>query len=132
MKKIFVFAAAVLGFYCSGVSAAYVETLQMNNSSFTASNDSYVSIASRTIPGGIFVGVVISSPSPGGVVRFFDSLGLVQSTIGVVSLGGGGLAAGYDSSANYIPFNVKISSGLTYSVTGNVSGITILYRKFPR
>lgn len=124
MKRFLSIAAFLVSLGWSHARASGWPDMAPTLSSFTATADSYVAISSRGMQGGIFVGVVISS-SANGSVAFFDSLGLVQSTIGVVSLFGTGVGQG----ASFIPFGVTISSGLVYRVQGNNSGMSILYKK---
>lgn len=118
MKKYWFFSLMFLSAVSFG---AWGDESLINKSSYTTTNDTLVSISSTVMAGGVFDGVVIGSNSATGVVKFYDSNGVQVSTIGVVSM------AGTANGAFYIPFEVRLSSGLTYTVTGN-PGISIIYK----
>ena len=120
MKKI-LFAAGLL-FMGSVSHAAWTDSSLLNKSSFTNTNESLAMISSRTLPGGILRGVVVSSSMANGVLTIYDSLGAASGTIAVLSLYNGNT-----SGAFYIPFDVRISSGLTYTTAGNTVGVSIIY-----
>lgn len=131
MKKllIFLFSISIAGFS----SADYLQSYQFGSASYTASSEGVVPISSSTMRGGLFLGVVIDSPSLGGSVTFSDAFttgavgqSITLSTFAILSLCGSGatpLGGPY-----YIPFNIKLSSGLTYKTVGNTGGITIIYK----
>lgn len=121
-KALILFVLIFIGFKSQSYAAWGDESL-INRSSYVVTNETLASISSTTIPGGVFVGVVVSSSLVSGMVTFYDTNGVKTSTIGVVSLQGTG------NGAFYIPFEVRISSGLTYTSTGNAApGFTIIYK----
>ena len=125
MKKIFLFLTLALSLKMA--QAAGLDTYTINSSSYIAEAATLQSISSQTIRGGIFVGVVISSPMPLGSISFFDSNGVMSSTIGIVSTGN--IAPDNRSGAQTVLFNVRISSGLTYTSTGiDRPGLTVIYK----
>lgn len=101
---------------------AYSDEGLLNQSSFTMSNETLVAISSTAMAGNILVGVVIGSSTPGGTISLFDSVGVKVSTIGILSM------AGSSNGAMYVPFEVRLSSGLTYSTVSNTNGVTIIYK----
>ncbi len=116
------------------LKAGYIENYQFGQTSFTTTNETTARISSFTLKGGIFLGVVVGSPSLAGSVTFADAYvatsvaGIVYSTFAVVSLvGTGNTPVG---GPYYIPFNVRLSSGLAYTTTNNTGGITIIYKSF--
>jgi hypothetical protein len=118
MKKLFIFLGAIL---LAGNSFAWWETIRMNKSSFTATNETAIWITSTT-PSDIFVGVVVSSGGQ-GTATFYDSKNSATSTIGKIQLGA-------TQGAFFIPFDVVLSSGLTYTTAKNTgNGISIIWKK---
>lgn len=132
MKRFLVFSLAAL--MASFSSAAFIETYQLNSTSYTLTNDTAAHISTSTMHGGELVGVLIDSPSANGSLTLSDAYvstavaGIVYSTFAVIPLSLGGNAS--NSSPLYIPFNVYLSSGLTYTTTNNSGGVTIIYRSF--
>lgn len=114
-----------------GLSHAYVEQYQLNSASFTITNETTARISTTNMHGGILVGVIIDSPSALGVLTIADAYvsfttpGIVFSTIAILSLGSGNSPS---TLPTYIPFNVKLSSGLTYTTSNNTGGVTIIYK----
>lgn len=100
----------------AGVS--YAVNPEINKSSFTATNDTLQQLNSATPTSTFFVGVVVSSPSAGGLLSVYDSQGAASQKITDVSLG----------TIQRPEYNVRVSSGLTYSITNNAAGVTILWR----
>ena len=127
MKKIGLF----LGFlFLSGLShAAYIESYSLGTASFTTTNDAQVQISTH---GGILVGVVIDSPSNGGLLTLADAKiaitggPVTYSTFSILSLGG----TGFQTVPVYIPYGIYLSSGLTYTTSGNAGGVTIIWKPF--
>lgn len=120
MKKIF-WAALIFGLPIYAQALGWDSNIP-NRSSFTATNETTATISSTTMPGGVFVGVAISSSMSNGLVTFYDSRGSATNTIGKLSLTSSG------QQSWYVPFEVRVSSGLTYTTTGNTVGITIVYK----
>jgi hypothetical protein len=108
--------------------AAWGDEFMLGRSSFTSTNDTLVAVSTGGVnpnpillTGGVFDGVVIASNSSNGIATFYDSIGSATKEIGFVSMNG------TSSGSNYISFEVRLSSGLTYTTTGN-SGISIIYK----
>lgn len=96
-------------------SAALAYEQRTMYSSFTTTNDTLQRIPNaRTIER-----VVASSVTTGGLLKIYDSSATATNQIAAVTL----------NSANFYPFEVQLSSGLTYSTTGNANGVTIIYTK---
>lgn len=124
MKRI-----ALLGLLMALSSTAFgfTETREINQSSFTNTNDTkqwiqqssqtFPFIMSNTGPNTDFRGVVIASPTTGGTVIVFDSQGVVTSTIATISC----------ANANEFHYNIRLSSGLTYTSNNCTNGATILF-----
>ena len=86
-------------------------------SSFTATDET-IKYIDDTRPGDVLRGVILSTEIAS--IELFDSSGTQTGTIAVI-----GAEAALHST--YIPFNVRLSSGLTYTTKGNVDGITIIF-----
>jgi hypothetical protein len=85
-------------------------------SSFTLSNET---VSVTTKPGSSFYGVCVGSPTVNGVITIFDGWGNPYvSTITILSMVTQGCQ----------PYNVSVSSGVSYRTAGNANGVTILYR----
>lgn len=126
VKKLSLFIGGIL---LASLSFGFWETISQNSSSFTLTNEGTIAISSNNLQGGVLVAVVIGSSTPGGLIRLFDSRnpsGVNVSTIGIVNLGGTGIGA--NNEPNTIPFNVHLSSGLSYKTEGNSNGVTIIYK----
>lgn len=109
----------VVFFLLAGVSrAAYVESFVAGSASYTQTSDSLVVIP-RSFPGTVLIGVLIGTPTAAGSIKVYDSSGSATNQLGNIDLG----------ARFYAPFDVKITSGITYTTTGNSGGITILYKK---
>lgn len=117
MKKIFLFLSVL---FSHSMSHAYWDTVEIYSSCFTVTNEGPIVIP-NTPPGTIFKGVVIGSSSVGGFIDVINSSGIAGSTIATVSL--------QSAEPVSVPFNIVISSGLTYKTRGNVGGVVILYKK---
>lgn len=114
MKKALL-AVAVL--FCASVSQAYMGD-SVSQSSFTVTNDSAKQLTGTT-KWSVLDRVVVSSTSTGGAIALYDNTaGNTSSKIGVVDLG----------TIQSPTFNVRVSSGITYTTTGNTNGVTILWR----
>ncbi len=135
MKRLILFLCFIfIGSYCG---AAYLEGYQLNQASFTQTNEGPVPISSGTNMRngyGLLIGVQVSSPMANGTITFADAfssgttgtaLGTL-STVAVVSLAGGGNAP--VGTSFYIPFEIKLSSGLSYTTSNNSKGVTIIYK----
>lgn len=124
MKKLLLLG---LSLALSSSAFAFTETREINQSSFTATNDTtaWIQISSNafpyfmanTSPNTDLRAIIVSSPSAGGTITLYDSQGSAVNKIGVVSLG----------TIQEAHFNVRLSSGLTYSTSANTSGVTILF-----
>jgi len=62
--------------------------------------------------------VIVSSPTADGWMTIYNSRGAASNEIGTVDLG----------TANQYNYDLSISSGLTYTTSGNANGVTILYQ----
>ena len=129
MKKIIFLS---LFFLSTGAKAAFIETYQLGQTSFTTTNETTARISSFTLKGGMFLGVVIGSPSLNGSVTFADAYvstsvgGIVYSTFSILSLSGSGNVP--VGGPYFIPYNIRLSSGLAYTTVNNTGGITIIYK----
>ena len=97
-------------------SASYAVSFEVNQASHTATNDTLQQIGSTDKS--TFVGVIVSSPTSGGLLSVYNSQGAASSKVADVSLG----------TVQSPEYNVRMSSGITYSTTGNSGGVTILWR----
>ncbi len=126
MKKIVLFLGM---FLLTSVSHAYWETLRENSSSFTMTNEGPIAIATGSLQGGILVGVVVSSANAGGgTLKLWNAMnpgGVAISTIGIINIG---QITTTSPAPFFIPFDVRVSSGITYQTTGNTNGVTIIYK----
>lgn len=121
MKKILL-ALSFVALFSLKASAATNEIVELNLSSFTLSNDTLQRVP-LTRPGSILVGIVVSSGMINGAgITLYDSSKTATNQIGFVS--------GYSVSQNpvYIPYNVVLSSALTYTTTLNSGGFSIIYK----
>lgn len=115
----------------SSAQAGFIEMYQLGQSSFTNTNETTARISSFTLKGGMFLGVVIDSASPLGTLTLADAYvstsvaGIVYSTFAILSLSGGNAP---NNMPTYIPFNIRLSSGLAYTTTNNAGGVTIIYK----
>lgn len=100
---------------------AYWDTVEMYQSSYTAANNT-TTVLANTPPGTVFAGVVIST-SVGGTLKVYDSSGAASGQIANLLLSGNG------EGSFCIPFNVVVSSGITYTTTGNSGGITFIFKR---
>lgn len=115
MKKLFLF---LLTFATLSACYAYWDTVGVYDSTYTITNDGPVLIP-NTPPGTIFVGVNVGSVSTTGMLRVYSSSGGATNQIANVSLG---TVMGY-------AYNVRISSGITYTTTGNAGGVTLIFKR---
>lgn len=113
MKRLMI---AGLSLLLAASAFAYTETREINSSSFTTTNDTAVQIP-NTGPNTDFRGIIVSSVSATGQIAVFDTQGVATSTKAFVSLG----------TLGEYHFNVRLSSGLSYTTTTNLGGVTILY-----
>ena len=105
----------------------FTETREINTSSYTASNDTTKLIiissvnfpqqGAQTGPNTDFRGVLIGSNTFGGLVTIYDSSGTSTNIVAKI---------GCDT-AKELHYNVRLSSGLTYTTSGCTNGVTILY-----
>lgn len=123
MKKMFAVFGIIflLSMSCEALQPVY-ETIYV--SSFTKSNETLKEIQLSTVTYGgnkTVMGlnsIIISSATSGGSITIYDSKGSATNAIGICDL----------TTVNVYPFNVAISSGLTYTTTGNTNGVTIIFR----
>ena len=110
--------------FISSVSySAYID--DVDKTSFTITNDGPVLISSATA-GSVLRSVIISSGAPNFQIKIYDSKGTAVNQIS--NLSGSGTA---DNSKQII-FDVRISSGITYTIVGNnAGGVTFIYRPAP-
>ena len=100
------------------LSFAYGESsVSVSLSSFTLTNDTTKSIRTASGTPMSLESVIVSSPSAGGTITLYDSNGTATNRIGVISL----------NNANQFFYNVKVSSGITYTTNTNSGGVTITY-----
>lgn len=128
-KKILFFLSFIL---VSPSFAAYQEVYSLGQASFTLTNDVTARISTNTMKGGLLLGVVIDSPSVNGTLTLADAYvstsvaGIVYSTFAILSLAAGGNVSA--SQPMYIPFGITLSSGLAYTTSSNIGGVTIIYK----
>lgn len=115
MKKIlitlFALASSTLAF--AGGPIAY--------SSFTATNDTNKLLRSVTSTNTIvqtLSAVVVSSASVGGQLLIYNSTWTTTGQVANISL----------NNTGYYEFHDVVLKGITYSTTGNTSGVTIIYK----
>lgn len=95
---------------------------QVSQSSFTTTND-VATLNSQTSTNTLshtLIGVMVSCPTTGGILRIFNSsfTTAVMSTVAVINM---------NALGNY-PFYNRILKGITYSISGNGNGVTIIYK----
>lgn len=100
------------------VKAAWIESFNMAQSSYTITSEGPVYISS-SFPGTVFLGVNVASTSTAGTLKIYDSVGAATNQIANISL----------ASVGCYRYEILISSGLVYTTTNNASGVTILYKK---
>ena len=118
MKKI-LFSILVVIVLVSAIYSAGVPTYSNTaifQSSFTKTNET-----GKAISGARWVhSIIVSSTTTGGVIYLYDSIGSTTTgNFGVVDLG----------SLNAYPYDLWLSSGFTYTTSGNANGVTIMYKK---
>lgn len=112
------FALAALLATIPGLSFAFGESsMAVSQSSFTLTNDTTRSITTASGTPRSLDSVIVSSSSVGGTITLYDSNGTATNRIGVVSLG----------TVQQAFYNIKISSGITYTTNTNSGGVTIIY-----
>lgn len=115
MKKLLFSLLALVGL--STFSHADIQGVY--KSSFTQTDESLRIMRPATGTPLSLHGIIVSSASAvGGLITVYDSSGTATNTIARVSL--------VNLGAYY--FDVKISSGLTYTTSTNSMGVTILYQ----
>lgn len=90
----------------------------LNRASFTPTSDTLAYVP-LTYGGTVLKGVILSSEAATSV-KIYDSSGVVSNQIAF-------LGSATPGGSNYIPFNVRLSSGLTYTTAGNTLGVTFIY-----
>jgi len=128
MKKLLIFG---LSLAMSSMAFAFDETREINQSSFTATNDTckwinktsgngFSAQVSSTGANSDFRGIIVASVTTGGIIGIYDSTFscLPNTMISSVTL----------NSANEFHYNVRLYNGLSYTTTGNSGGVTILYK----
>lgn len=115
MKKILLFLGLTA---LSSTSFAYWDTVGNFKSSYTITNEQNALIP-RTVPGSIFVGVILPTTTTNATLKIYDSSGTANNQIANIDMARSG-AYRYD---------VVLSSGLTYSISNNANGVTILYKR---
>lgn len=92
---------------------------EVSPSSYTATDDSLKIIEHHTGGARSLVAVIVSSPTALGTITIYDSSGTATGKIGTIHCG----------TVQDPSFNVRLSSGLTYSSLGCSNGVTIIYKK---
>jgi hypothetical protein len=115
VKKIVFFGLVLLGPVSLGY-AAHVESYDLLSASYTATSETAKRI--ETSPGSVLACVVVGSASPSGLLKIYDSSAAASNQIANISLT---VTGNYD-------FDVRLSSGLTYTTTSNTAGVTITYK----
>lgn len=97
----------------------------IGRSSYTITSDTGVAIT--TFPGNVFVGVTIGSATTGAFITLWDSQGSTGGSNKILGTFDMGTVGNYPVG----PFGVRISSGITYSITGtgNKNGVSIQWLK---
>ena len=131
MKKLFLSLIAVMVF-CSISKAASYDTDLLNQASFTKTNEGPICISSGFTRGGYLVGVVIGSQSALGTLTLADAYvsttgnTVSYATFSILSLSGGNAA---NSLPTYVPYGIRLSSGLMYT-TSNNTNVTIIWKSY--
>ena len=102
--------------------AAWNDADLINQASFTLANPSLANIKG-TRPGDVLRGVILSTETK-LLVNIYDSSGTSTNQIASLGVSTVGII-----NSEYIPFNVRVSSGLTISISGNTKGVTFIYLK---
>lgn len=106
-------------FLVSQSHAAWVESFNMADSCYTATNQGPIVIP-NTPPGTVLLGVVVASTSSTlGTLKIYDSSGVASGQLANIDLGRNG---------DYT-FEVRLSSGLTYTTANNTGGITLIFKR---
>ena len=63
---------------------------------------------------------------PGGSIALYDSSATATNQIANIGFGtpGAGVGGGWT-----VPIEVRVSSGITYTTSGNTTGVTIIYKE---
>ena len=118
MKKVIL---SLLVFFSAGaLKAAWFDDGLINQASYTATGET-LALIRNTLPGTLLVGVVIATSS-GVNLLIYDSSRTATNQIGKIILGGN------TDGSDYIPFNIRVSSGITYTIANNNPGITFIYK----
>lgn len=97
---------------------AFAAGMDVNRSSFTATVDTLQRLPGSE-KGSTLAWVVVSSPSANGTLTIYDSQNSATNQITPpISL----------TQVQAPEFHVRVSSGITYSTTGNSTGVTIIWR----
>lgn len=119
MKRFFLFLLLV-GLARVTANAAAIESYNLLTASYTETTDTIRNIP-QTPPGTIFMGVVVGSTGTlqSGTLKVYNSSGTATNQITSITL----------NSLGVYPFEVLLSSGLSYATTTSNSAVTILYKK---
>ena len=98
--------------------AAWVESFNQASSTYTITSEGPAYIP-QTLPGTVLLYVNVSSPSTNGTLKIYNSSGLASGQIANIDLG----------ARDSYRYEIVLSSGLTYTTTGNVGGVTIIYKR---
>jgi hypothetical protein len=99
----------------TGTASAFDEVSgAIHRSSFTTTADTLLVVPNTPRA---LVAVVVSSPTVGGILTVYNSSGTATNPIGIVSL----------ATIQTARYDVRISSGLTYTTNMANGGVTIIY-----
>ncbi len=116
MKKLFL-AALILSFPVIS-KAANVEGYNILYGSNTLTNEG-PRLIPNTPPGTILMRVNVASVSAGGTLVIYNSSGVAVNPVVNIDLGARGM---------YV-YEIKLSSGLTYTTTNNVGGVNFTFKR---
>lgn len=100
--------------------SAWNESETVNSSTFTQGSIS-LGLVRGLRPGDVLRGVILST-EPNQTVVIYDSSATATNQIARLAVSTG-------NTSQYIPFNVRLSSGITLTATNNSTGFTIIYLK---
>lgn len=100
------------------LKAAFIESFNTFDSSYTVTNET-TKLIFNTPPGTVLAQINVSSVSTGGLLQVYDSSDTATNKIANVTL----------ATVGSYRYEVRLSSGLTYTTTGNGAGVTIIYKR---
>ncbi len=120
MKKLFLFLTFAL--VSTGAKAAWMDSDLVNRSSFTQANPTTLNV-NGVLPGDVLRGVILPAQTH-VTVAVYDSSRTATNRIGNLAT-----STSTAESSTYIPFNVRLSSGLSFTITNNTSGVSFIWLK---